>query len=269
MSDNVTRNTRDLVHYILRDSDLLRSPVFLFVFIASATRTALIYLINETAERGGATLWMFSALIAVTIVMLLSTHWAKMAGVNLVQRLALKMRASISDRILKADVGFFQGQNQGTVFHASTTHVNNVAGTALRLVEIAQAGLLLIFVFGYMMWQMPASVVAAFIAMAFGVAAFFATEGPATRAYKVSHQAAVAFNDLVADLLKGYKELRLRQARRTEISDRIETQINEARRLTMVSERYYSFGQIGASGSLALLLISSLSCCHGLPGPTA
>jgi len=256
VSDSVTTNTRDLVRYLLRESDLLRSPVFIFVVIASGARTSMIFLINETAERGSPDLLMFFALIGSAVAMLSASHWAKMSGVALVQRLNLKMRQQITNRILAADVSFFQNRPFGSIFHASTGHVGNVAATALRLVEISQAVLLLIFCLIYLALQMPISVVATVIAFLLGVAAFFLTEKPATRAVKASHEATIAFHDSVRDMLNGYKELRLRRARRDDLSDRTSSQIKQAQSLTIVAERHYSYGQISATAALAALLIS-------------
>ncbi|KMW57398.1 Ferric iron ABC transporter, ATP-binding protein [Candidatus Rhodobacter oscarellae] len=264
--ENVTSTTRDLLRYILRESDLLRSPVFVFVVLASASRTALIFLINETAARGGPDIWLFAALLAASAVMLATSHWAKMTGVYVVQRLALKMRTRMAGRILAADVGFFQNRDYGQIYHGSTGHVNSVAQTTIKVAEISQAVLLLLFMLGYMLWQLPASVLATVIALLVGVGAFFATEGPATRAVKKSHEATVAYHNSVHDLLRGYKELRLRRARRHDISQRIETQVKEAQRLTVTAERHYSYGQISASGALAALLISIVTVLPLLAG---
>ena len=256
MNYSITRNTRELIGFLLRESDLLRSPVFIFVLLTAASRTAMIFLINETAERGGPDLKLFLAMIASAVIMLVTLHLAKMSGVQLVQSLLVKLRRRITQRILDADVSFFQTRAQGTVYHASTGHLNNVSSAALRIVEIAQAVLLLIFTLGYMALQMPSSVLATIVALVVGVGAFFLTEGPATRAVRKTHAATVAFHDSVHDLLRGFKELRLRRARRDDIADRIETQIGDAKTLTLISERHYSYGQIGASGALAALLIS-------------
>ncbi|MCG6902403.1 MAG: ATP-binding cassette domain-containing protein [Rhodobacter sp.] len=256
MSDSVTRNTRDLIRFLLRESNLLRSPVFVFVVLASASRTAMIFLINETAGRGGPDWLLFFALIGSAAVMLTATHFAKMSGVDLVQRLKLKMRNQISQCILKADVSFFQSRAQGQVYHVATGHVNDISGAALRLVGIFQTLLLLIFCLGYMAWQLPASVLATLIALVVGVGAFFATEGPASRANRKSHDATVAFYDSIHDLLRGYKELRLRGSRRKALSRTVEAQVQDAKDLTIASERHFSYGQIGSNGALAALLIA-------------
>lgn len=256
VSQSVTRNTQDMIRFLLRESDILRSPVLVFVVLTSASRTAMIFLINQTAERGGPDWWLFFALIGSTVTMLVMSHLAKMSGVGLVQRLKQKLRSQISQRILNADVSFFQSRAQGAVYHVATGHVNDISGTALRLVEIFQTVLLLIFSLTYMAWQLPASVLATLVALIVGVGAFFATEGPASRANRKSHDATVAFYDSMHDLLRGYKELRLRGTRRKSLSQKVEQQVQNAKDLTIVSERHFSYGQIGSSGALAALLIS-------------
>jgi len=256
MSDSVFNNTRDLIKFLLRESDLLRSWVLVFVVLASASRTAMIYLINESAAQGGPSTWMLFALIGSAIAMLATTHWAKMSGIALVQRLTLKMRQGITQRILDADVSFFQGQQYGEIYHASTGHMGNVAGATMRIVDLVQAIFLLAFCLVYMLIQMPASVLATFVALGIGLGSFLLTEIPASRAVKASHQANIDFHNSVHDLLRGFKELRLRRTRRDALAQRIKTQVKDAQTLSITAERYFSYGQIGASAALTVLLIS-------------
>ncbi len=265
-SDSVYKTTRDLIAFLLRESDILRSPAVIFVVVASASRTAMIFLINETAERGGPTAWLLAGLVAAAVTMLATTHWARMSGVTLVQRLAKRMRRHITRRVLDADVSFFQRRTHGEVFHACVEHVNNVAGTTLRLVDVVQAGLLLVFCLIYMALQMPASVAATALAFLLGTVAFLLTEGPASRAVRASHDAHVEFNDSVDDLLYGYKELRLRRARRDDLAQKVDQQVSAAARLAVTAERYFSYGQIGATAALALLLVSIVTVLPAVAG---
>ena len=256
MRDSFYKNTSDLIGFILRESDLLRSPVIVFVIVASASRTAMIFLINEAAESGGADMQTFLILAGSTAAMLASTYWAKMTGTILVERMTRSMRLRITQRILEADVSFFQSQPYGEVYHASTSHTGYVAAAVLVIIDFVQAILLLAFCLAYMLLQMPASAAVAFIALALGSTAFFLTEGPAARAARASHQAIVAFHNSVHDLLRGYKELRLRGARRDDLSERVGVQVEEAESLTIKAERHFNYGQLAATGSLAFLLIS-------------
>lgn len=259
MRDSFYKNTSDLIRFILRESDLLRSPVLIFVIVASASRTAMIFLINEAAESGGADLRAFLMLAGTAVAMLASTYWAKMTGTILVERMTRGMRLRITKRILEADVSFFQSQPYGEVYHASTSHTGYVAAAVLVIVDFIQAVLLLAFCLAYMLLQMPASAAVAFIALTLGASAFFLTEGPAARAAKASHQAIVAFHNSVHDLLRGYKELRLRRERRDDLSKQVDAQVDEAQSLSVKAERYFNYGQLAATGSLSLLLISIVS----------
>ncbi|MEL7117548.1 MAG: ATP-binding cassette domain-containing protein, partial [Pseudomonadota bacterium] len=256
MSDTTASNTRALLGYLFQESGILRSPLLIYVVIASASRTGLIFLINETAERGGATWGTFFALLAVAGVMLGSLHLSTMGGVKLVQRLALKMRVEIADHLLRADVGFFQTRDPITIHHHATHHVDMVSGATMRLADAIQAILLLCFVIVYMVLQMPASVLATVIALVLGVVAFFANEGPATRAVAKSHEGYAAFHGSLNDILRGYKELRLRRSRRSDLADRIGGEIADLQHLVEKAERHYSFGHVTANGALSALLIS-------------
>lgn len=256
MAERTSQSLVTLIRFLLKESDLLRSPAFLFVLIASGSRTALIFLINQTAEQGGGTLWMVSALIGVAGVMLFSTHQARMAGQILVQRLARKMRAQNAEKLLRADVRFFQTRDISKVYQSATTHVDMVSGATLQVLETAQAALLLVFVLIYMLIEMPASVMATVVALGLGVVAFVINQGPAMRALRDHHKASEAYHGALNDLMRGYKELRLRRARRRDLEAEIDTQIGEVQRLTVLADRHYSFGMITASGALTALLIA-------------
>jgi len=256
VSGSAFQNTRDLIAFLWRESDLKRSPAAFFVIAASGSRIAMIYAINETAARGGPDLWMFLFLIGSVAAMLATSHWARMSGHVLVQKLTIKMRRKINRDLLAADVTFFQNRDQGSVFAASKEHIHEVAATALRLIDMAQAVLLLVFGLIYMALQSWPSMLATLIALAVGMLAFLITEIPARRAVAANHQANIAYHDKVNDLLRGYKELRLRRTRRDDLATRVDAVVEESRCRRIESERYFSYGQIGASGALATLLVA-------------
>lgn len=256
MQQSTFRSIRNLIVFLAQNSNFLRSPVFLFVVIASGSRTALIYLINNTAAEGAPTITDILLLVGIAVTLLFFSHQATLFGVKLVQQLLFKLRTQLSARILSADVGFFQRKGHGELYHAFSHHAVSVSETALRLVDVVQAFLILIFCLAYMFIEMPSSVLATLIAVGLGVTAFFIIEGPADRAVGRVHWANVAFHNSLNDILRGYKELRLRLSRRRAISDRMADQIKEAADATYVSHRYYSLGQVSATGALLALLIA-------------
>jgi putative ATP-binding cassette transporter len=107
-----------------------------------------------------------------------------------------------------------------------------------------------------MIVQMPSAVVVVVVALLAGVVSFVAVEKPGMRAERARHKAIVGFNDSITDLLRGYKELRLRHSRRSAMAARIDGQIAELETTTVRSERYFSYGNIAAMGSLAATLIA-------------
>lgn len=256
MSNSAYQNTKELIGFLWRESDLRRSPVAFFVVASSLTRTGMIWAINETAERGLGDGLMVAFLLVMVVAMLATSHWARMSGHALVQSLTLKMRRTLNRQLLNADVTFFQNRDQGSVSAASREYIHEVASTALRLMEMVQALLLLIFCLIYMALQSFPSMVAAVIALVVGVASFLITEIPARHAVTAHNIANVGYFDKVNDLLRGFKELRLRRTRREDLARRVDVVVEDARARRMESERWFSYGQIGASGALSLLLVA-------------
>lgn len=266
MSSSAFQNTRDMIVFLVREGGLLKSPVFFFVFAASASQTAMIYLINKVAGQGGIGLWLFVLLVTTVVASLAASHWARLYGIRLNENLAARLRHRMSDDVLNADVSFFQSRNHGQIYAALTGHTGTVSGVVSRLVQTTQALLLLVFCLGYMFLESWQAGTATVVALSLGVTTFFLAELPARNMLNAANNARVAFFDTVNDLLRGYKELRLRQARRIDVSTRVNQVISDTRDRTVEAERYFSYGQVAASACLAFLLIAIVSVLPMLIG---
>nr|WP_256373019.1 cyclic peptide export ABC transporter [Pseudoruegeria sp. HB172150] len=235
---------------------MLRSPVLLYSVGASFGRTLMIFAINETAARGRPDTSMIVLLLGSVVFALTTEHLARVESHILVQNLALKMRRNLSEHLLNADVGFFERRRQGEVFTVLTDHTNAVSAAVAQLVSMIEALLLLIFCLGYMFLQSWPAGVATIVALIVGVVAFALIEVPARRLMRQSHDARVAMHEAVHDVLRGYRELRLRLSRRHDISDRIEAVSTEVRDAVVQSERNFSYGQVAGTGALLALLVA-------------
>ncbi|MDJ0630308.1 MAG: cyclic peptide export ABC transporter [Rhodobacter sp.] len=253
------QNTKDMLSYLLREGGLFQSPILLLAVAASGSKTLMIYFINEAAERGGAGATLFAVLIGTVAVTLTTEHLARVYGAALVQDLAKKMRRDISEHVLNADVSFFQKRDFGQVYAALTGQTDTVATSIMRIVDLVQAVLLLLFCLIYMTLQSWPAGVATVAAFGLGVAAFLLAEGPARRVLDSANKARIAFYDAVNDTLRGHKELRLRQARRRDVATRIQKVTEDAAQKSVAAERYFSFGQGAATAALALLLVAIVS----------
>lgn len=266
MNTSAFGKMQDLVAFLIRDGDMLRSPILLFAFGASFSRTAMIYAVNETAERGGPTPWLFVLLMGAVIASLVLSHQSRVYSILLVENLTRKLRRRVADHVLNADVGFFQSREPGEVYSALTGHTMAVARATTRLTELVQAALLMIFCFIYMGMQSLPAVLAAIAALLFGVAAFLLAERPARRLLWHANDKRAEFYDAMNDLLRGYKELRLRQSRRSDLSDRVDEVVEETRRRTIAAERIFSYSNMAASAALALLLVAIVVLLPAISG---
>ena len=69
-----------------------------------------------------------------------------------------------------------------------------------------------------MAFQSWPAALSSLVALGFGVTAFLVVEIPARRLLQEANKSRVAFFDSFNDILRGYKELRLRPARRIDVS---------------------------------------------------
>lgn len=266
MSNSAYGKLRDLVVFLVHEGGLLRSPILLFAFGASASRTLMIFSVNETAARGGADGPMFALLCAAVAASLATAHLARVHGITLVENLNQVLRRRVSNHVLNADVSFFQSRDPGKVYSALTGHTVLVAGATTKLADMVQTLLLLVFCFGYMALQSWPSVVASFFAMSLGVAAFLLAEAPARRLLKRANDARAQFYDSMNDLLRGYKELRLRQARRIDLAARVDRVVEETRERTIAAEKIFSLSELAASAALAVLLVAIVVALPAVTG---
>lgn len=258
--------TRDLVAYLFTEGGVLKSPVLLFAIGASAGRTAMIWAVNETAEQGGADLRMGLILAGAVIGALVMAHLARVHGIMLVEALTHKLRRQLSEHVLNAEVSFFQNREPGQLYAVLSDQAIAVSGATMRMVDMVQAALLMVFSFAYIALQSWPSVVAGIAALALGVGAFWLAEGPARRLLGLAHDSRAEFYDTMNDVLRGYKELRLRQARRLAVSTRLDRVIEEARARTVAAERFFSYSEVAAAAALALLLVAIVSLLPLLTG---
>ncbi len=256
MSSTFINDTRDLLGFLIREGDLLRSPVFLYSIVASASRTGMIYAINETAAKGLTSPVMGIVLIGSVFLSLFAAHLARVTSHEINQDVALKMRKNLSEHLLAADVGFFQRRHNGEIFTFLTGNVGMASGAIPMMVSSVEALVLLILCMTYMFLQSWPAGIATLVALLFGLAAFYIAERPAGRLLDTAHRARVAMHETINDMLRGYRELRLRHARREAIADRVDVVSTGVRDAVVQSERIFSRGQMAAQASLAFLLVS-------------
>ncbi|MEM1388855.1 MAG: cyclic peptide export ABC transporter [Pseudomonadota bacterium] len=244
------------LQFLLRDARVWRAPVVPLAILASAARTGMIFGINEIAEAGRMSLGMGAFLLASIAVSLIAAHIARVQTYVLVERIVLRLRRDLAERLLAADVAFFQARPHGEVFTALTSHAERVGEGIIQFARTLEAFSLFLFCVIYMFVQSWPSGAATLVTLLIGVACFFASDIAARKVLERAHRARVAMHETVHDMLGGYRELRLRRARRDAIETRADAVTEDVRAAVVESERLFSYGQLTASAALAGLLVA-------------
>lgn len=247
-------NTRELMRFLISDGTLRASPVLPLVIFASFSRAFLIFVINATAANPSfspKTITILGLSLTATLVF---AHMSRISSHTLVESLQLKLRMNMSHLLLRSDVGLLQRRDHGQIQAVATQEINRVARSALKLVEMIQAALLLVLCVLYMFWLSWPSGIATLIAIAVGGGGFVLAERPARQLVQKANMAAAEFFSRINDMLRGYKELRLREERRQAIEKHTSESVNRVRTHSIAAERYFSLGESVTQASVILLL---------------
>ncbi|SDU33316.1 cyclic peptide export ABC transporter [Stappia sp. ES.058] len=243
-----------LFSFLIRDGNLLRSPVLAYAIMASFTRSGMIYAINAIA--GGAAIAAGNVtLLAATVLSTLTfSHMARVNSFKLVETTKRRLRTRLSRRLLDARASYLAGRDQGKVYSIVTHEVNEISHASTNFIESLEACLLIAFCIPYLFYLSWPSGAATLTAVVIGGFGYLLAQGPAQASAEAASRIEWQFFDRINDVLRGYKELRLREARKDDLqSDIVEISLRE-RALKLVAERYYSFGQVFAQGAMMGLL---------------
>ena len=243
-----------LFSFLIRDGNLLRSPVLAYAILASFTRSGMIFAINAIA--GGAAIAFGNvALLAVTVISTLTfSHLARVNSFKLVETTKRRMRTRLSRRLLDARADYLATRDQGKVYSIVTHEVNQISSASTNFIESLEACLLIAFCIPYLFYLSWPSGAATLAAVIVGGLGYLLAQGPAQASAEAASRIEWQFFDRINDVLRGYKELRLREARKDELqNDIVEISLRE-RALKLVAERYYSLGQVFAQGAMMGLL---------------
>ena len=141
-----------LFSFLIRDGNLLRSPVLAYAILASFTRSGMIFAINAIA--GGAAIAFGNvALLAVTVISTLTfSHLARVNSFKLVETTKRRMRTRLSRRLLDARADYLATRDQGKVYSIVTHEVNQISSASTNFIESLEACLLIAFCIPYLFY---------------------------------------------------------------------------------------------------------------------
>lgn len=260
-----------LFAFLIRDGNLMRSPVLAYAVLASVTRSGMIYAINTLAGAAaiatGDVLLLFAA-IASTLTF---SHLARVASFRLVETTKRRLRTELSRRLLEARADFLSRRDHGKVYSIVTHEVNQISYASVNFIQSLEAVLVIAFCIPYIFYLSWPSGVATLGAVVLGAIGYLLAQTPAQASAERASRTEWTFFDRVNDVLRGYKELRLRRARRDGLQTDIVDAASRERELKVTAERFFSLGQTVAQGAmmgLLCLIVVGLPLLAGTPTET-
>lgn len=243
-----------LCRFLLREGGLAKSPVLFLAVLASVTRAAMIFAINELAASSVINAYHVMLLIVSIVSTLVFSHLARVHSFHVVEAMKNRLRTYLTARLLAANSSFLSQHDHGKVYSVVTQEVNRVTRASVNMIQSIQAMLLIAICVPYLFYLSWPSGVATVIAVVVGGSGYMLAQSPAQSTAARASRAEWTFFDRVDDVLRGYKELRLRQSRRNDLEEDIKTIASQDRELTVAAERFYSLGQVLAQGAMMGLL---------------
>lgn len=249
-----TQSILILCRFLLKEGGLARSPVLAFAILASLTRAGMVFAINDLAATGAITAGAVLLLAACIASTLYFSHIARVRSFRLVEAMKNRLRAHFSRRLLAANASFLARHDQGKIYSIVTQEVNRVSRASVNMIQSIEAMLLLLICAPYLFYLSWPSGIATSVAVLVGGSGYMLAQRPAQATAERASRAEWTYFDRVNDVLRGYKELRLRASRKQALQADIEGITRENRALTVSAERFYSLGQVLAQGAMMGLL---------------
>lgn len=260
-----------LFAFLIRDGNLMRSPVLAYAVLASVTRSGMIYAINTLAGAAAIATGDVLLLLAAIASTLTFSHLARVASFRLVETTKRRLRTELSRRLLEARADFLSRRDHGKVYSIVTHEVNQISYASVNFIQSLEAALVIAFCIPYIFYLSWPSGVATLGAVVLGAIGYLLAQTPAQASAERASRTEWTFFDRVNDVLRGYKELRLRRARRDGLQADILDAASRERELKVTAERFFSLGQTVAQGAmmgLLCLIVVGLPLLAGTPAET-
>lgn len=270
-SDQGSSGLGSLFAFLIRDGNLMRSPVLAHAVLASVTRSGMIYAINTLAGAAAVATGDILLLFAAIASTLTFSHLARVASFRLVETTKRRLRTELSRRLLEARADFLSRRDHGKVYSIVTHEVNQISYASVNFIQSLEAALVIAFCIPYIFYLSWPSGVATLAAVVLGAIGYLLAQTPAQASAERASRTEWTFFDRVNDVLRGYKELRLRRARRDGLQADIVDAASRERELKVTAERFFSLGQTVAQGAmmgLLCLIVVGLPLFAGTPTET-
>jgi putative ATP-binding cassette transporter len=196
----------------------------------------------------------FAAALAVYLASTyISMHNAQRAVETMIERLRVRLCA----KLLLTQLRFLEKSGTGDLYTQLSADLNRLSGAAITFLAGFQAIVLLSFALIYLAWLSPIAFLATITTIIVGVSVHFAQDREARRNLVKARERQSAFFDIINDLLRGFKELKLTRARRDGLMGHLSDVAGEYRELTVKAETLFLLSML-TSQTFTFVLIGIL-----------
>ncbi len=222
-------------------------PVAILAVLTGLSRDAMLWVTNAAAkavsEPSLFSFWMPVFLVAITAFAVLHLVYPVMTQ-TLVAGMAQGLRRRLTGNLLKASPLFVQTRQHGSLYHVITTDVQVATNISRTLLEFAPAAVFLIVAVPQIFVLSPAAGAFALVVMVGGILGYYLQRRTLSGMVQQVRALDIRYFERVADIIGGFRELKLHRPRRADLQDEVDRTVAEARDLVIRMERRYATSEV-------------------------
>ena len=257
-----------LWEFLSRESDVPLSRVMAIAAVSGLANALLLAVVNQGAHTvsSGSTTHLFILFgVVISLYIVTQRYILRVASIE-VERIIAKLRVKLSQKVRQADLGPLELLGRSRIYASMQTETLTISQSTAPMIIACQGSILIVF---SMLYMLILSRVAFFLTVAIvglGVLVHFKSRNELIAEMHRSTAKENEFFDVLTDLLEGFKEMKLNQARGRDLFaelSQIADDVAETKTKTGVRYAdYYIFTQV-----LFYLLIGAM--VFVLPGLSA
>lgn len=235
-------------------------PVIAMAIVTGLTRDAMLIVTNAAAtdvgKPGFFSFWLPVFLAALAGYSVLHLIYPVMSQ-SLVARTAADLRRRLTRRLLDATPLYVQTSKHGSLYHVMTTDVQVATQISRAMLEALPAAVFLAFALPQvLLLSVPVAVFSLGI-MACGLLGYYFQRRAIGGLNQHLRSLEIRYFERVADIIAGFRELKLHRPRRADLSAEVDRTVGEACDTAIRIERRYATGEVVVQ-SLKYVLIGGI-----------
>jgi putative pyoverdin transport system ATP-binding/permease protein len=193
--------------------------IIVLSLVSGFARGALLATFNTAAARGaqGLDLLLVASFFAALALYLATAYDSARQTELMVAAMAQRLRLRLCEKLLFARMRFLEGRNLGEVYTQLGRGVNRMAEAAMALLLALQSAVIVVFAFAYLAWLSLPGFCAASVALVAGIGIYYWQERRTLALVEEARRYESKFYDAIGDVVWGYKELKLRRGRHSDL----------------------------------------------------